>query len=451
MIRKPSNPSARAGRRVLVNVVAPFIGVTLALSGCSWVPDWANPMTAYDSIFSDDPAPPVPASAEEKQLATQQSGGTFPNVGSVPDKAPKTASAAERQQVLQGLVADRQNAKYTDSTTAAAGQQVASAPPPPPIIAPSVTTSVPVTGSSTAVAAATTTQPVPALPRALSVPSIVQGGPQPIAPPQAGAPYPQTLLPSTGPRPSSVVSVPPTPQPAVPTTIPQVAQPTLPVNVPPLQSTLQQVAAVPPVSASLSAPAPALPGQYTTVAQVFAARLAQSGATVTNAPAHLGFQLAAQPVNSLPLLAQSGAGGTNMVRPAVATNPTLSAVRSVGFAGASQPVVVRFPHGSAQIASSERAKVSDIAKRYRASGGGFIRVVGHASSRTKNLPVDKHKLVNFWISMDRAQAVARALMRAGVAPNAIVVEARSDGEPMFFESMPAGEAQNRRAEVYLEF
>ena len=57
MIRKPSNPSARAGRRVLVNVVAPFIGVTLALSGCSWVPDWANPMTAYDSIFSDDPAP----------------------------------------------------------------------------------------------------------------------------------------------------------------------------------------------------------------------------------------------------------------------------------------------------------------------------------------------------------------------------------------------------------
>ena len=106
---------------------------------------------------------------------------------------------------------------------------------------------------------------------------------------------------------------------------------------------------------------------------------------------------------------------------------------------------------SAQIASSERAKVSDIAKRYRASGGGFIRVVGHASSRTKNLPVDKHKLVNFWISMDRAQAVARALMRAGVAPNAIVVEARSDGEPMFFESMPAGEALNRRAEVYLEF
>jgi flagellar motor protein MotB len=95
--------------------------------------------------------------------------------------------------------------------------------------------------------------------------------------------------------------------------------------------------------------------------------------------------------------------------------------------------------------------VSDIAKRFRASGGGLIRIVGHASSRTKNLPVDKHKLVNFWISMDRAQAVAHALMRAGVAPSAIVVEARSDGEPVFFESMPAGEARNRRAEVYLEF
>ena len=60
-------------------------------------------MTAYDSVFSNDPPPPQPATAEDKQLATQQSGGTFPSVGSVPDKAPQTSSAAERRQVVKGL------------------------------------------------------------------------------------------------------------------------------------------------------------------------------------------------------------------------------------------------------------------------------------------------------------------------------------------------------------
>jgi len=420
--------------------------VTLSLAGCSWVPDWANPITAYDAVFSDDPPPPTPASAEEKQVATQRKSSTFPNVGSVPDTPPQTSSIAERKQVVEGLVADRQNAKYTDSTASTAGQQLASAPP-PPVIAPRTTTNAPVTLPPPAVAAATTTQPIPTLPRSLSVPSIVQGGPQPIAPPQAGAPYPQILLPATAARPRSVVSVPPTPQPAVPTTIPQIAPPTPPINVPPIQSVLQQVA----VAQPMPAPAPVSPAQYTTVAQVFAARLAQSGATVTNAPAHLGFQLAAQRDNSRPLLAQSGASRASLVRPAVMSTTTLPVTRPVGFTGDSQPITVRFRHGSAQIAATERAKVSDIAKRFRASGGGLIRIVGHASSRTKNLPVDKHKLVNFWISMDRAQAVAHALMRAGVAPSAIVVEARSDGEPVFFESMPAGEARNRRAEVYLEF
>ena len=446
MTQRPTKPSVRTKRQFLVNVVTPAVVVTLTLAGCSWVPDWANPMTAYDSVFSNDPPPPQPATAEDKQLATQQSGGTFPSVGSVPDKAPQTSSAAERRQVVKGLVADKKNARYTDSTSA---QQVASAPPPPVITAPT-TTSVPVTSSSTAVATATPVQPLQparAASRILSVPSIVQGGPQPIAPPQPGAPYPQILLPSTARQPSTVVSVPPTPQPVVPSTIPQVAPLTPSVTVPPIQSTLQQVAMAQP---SL-APSLALPGQYTTVEQVFAARLAQSGATVTNAPTHLGFQLASQPNNSLPLLAQSASSGAAMVQPAVLINTALPAARPTGFAGASQPMVVMFPHGSAQITSRERAKVSDIAKRYRASGGGYIRVVGHASSRTKNLPVDKHKLVNFWISMDRAQAVARALMSAGVAPNAIVIEARSDDEPRNFESMPAAEAQNRRTEVFLEF
>ena len=89
--------------------------------------------------------------------------------------------------------------------------------------------------------------------------------------------------------------------------------------------------------------------------------------------------------------------------------------------------------------------------KLHAKNGGKIRVVGHASSRTRNLPVARHILVNFRISMDRANSVAKSLMQLGVSPAAILIEAKSDNEPVFLEAMPQGEAENRRAEIFLEF
>lgn len=439
-----SKHAPRTLNRSLVNIGASF-AFALLLAGCSWVPDWANPVNAYDAVFGDnwvpdwanpvnaygavfgdDPSPPEPATEQDKKLAFKRSGSTFPNVGSVPYQAPKTSSAAERRRVVQGLVADKQNARYTDGS-----QQVASAPPPPPPPpprAPSSSVSSPVT---TAGMPQAVSQARPAAPRLIAVPSIVQGGPQPIAPPQAGAPYPQIVVPAT----AAMV-----PQPAAPTALPQVAGSTTPVSVPQLQSTLVQTQVA---AASVATP---LPGQFITVEQVFAARIAESGATVTSAPAHLSFQMPVQPVNSLRLLAQSTEAGANRA----STQPHLTVSMPAGLT-AGEPIIVHFAHGSARINARERAKVGDIAQRYKANGSGMIRVVGHSSSRTKNLPVGKHKLVNFWISIDRAQAVANELMRQGVSASAIVIEARSDINPLVFESMPAGEAQNRRTEVYLEF
>jgi len=390
--------------------------------GDNWVPEWANPLNAYSAVFGDDPPPPVRATEQEKKLAFKRNGGTFPSVGSVPYQSPKTSSAEERRQVVHGLIADKKNARYTDGS---GSQKVASAPPPP---APASRVSSPVT---TAEMTQAVSQTLPAAPRLTGVPSIVQGGPQPIAPPQPGAPYPQIVVPATAAM---------GPKPAVPTALPQVAGLTTPVSVPQLQSTLRQtqVAAAPATTT--------LPSQIITVEQVFAARIAESGATVTTAPAHLGFQMPVQPVNSLQQLAQSTEAGANRASP----QPRLAVSTPAGLTSG-EPVIVHFAHGSARINARERAKVGDIARRYKANGSGIIRVVGHSSSRTKNLPVGKHKLVNFWISIDRAQAVANELMRRGVSANAIVIEARSDIDPLVFESMPAGEAQNRRTEVYLEF
>jgi outer membrane protein OmpA-like peptidoglycan-associated protein len=83
--------------------------------------------------------------------------------------------------------------------------------------------------------------------------------------------------------------------------------------------------------------------------------------------------------------------------------------------------------------------------------GGTLRVVGHASSRTRNLDPARHKLINFKVSAARADAVLNQLVRYGTRPSNLVVGSASDTLPKYLENMPSGEAGNRRAEIYLDF
>jgi len=88
---------------------------------------------------------------------------------------------------------------------------------------------------------------------------------------------------------------------------------------------------------------------------------------------------------------------------------------------------------------------------FQANGGnGSIKVVGHASSRTPNMPVERHLEVIFQKSQARANAVAQALIRAGVPASKVIVEAVGDSQPIYYESMPRGEAGNRRAEIFVQ-
>ncbi|MCH7958285.1 MAG: OmpA family protein, partial [Proteobacteria bacterium] len=79
-----------------------------------------------------------------------------------------------------------------------------------------------------------------------------------------------------------------------------------------------------------------------------------------------------------------------------------------------------------------------------------MRVIGHASRRTRNLDAATHRMVNYRISAARADSVARELIRRGVRADEISVDARADSEPIYYEIMPSGEAGNRRAEIYFE-
>lgn len=60
----------------------------------------------------------------------------------------------------------------------------------------------------------------------------------------------------------------------------------------------------------------------------------------------------------------------------------------------------------------------------------------------------QHRMVNFSVSLDRANSVARELVRQGVPEQAVFVAALSDSRPLYYEIMPSGDAGNQRVEVY---
>lgn len=111
---------------------------------------------------------------------------------------------------------------------------------------------------------------------------------------------------------------------------------------------------------------------------------------------------------------------------------------------------ILFGDGSARVSDNDRKRLKNIVDLHRELGG-TVRVVGHASQRTPDMHLENHKWTNFLLSMDRANAVALELAQLGVPAEALQVDARSDNEPLSYEYMPAGEAENRRAEIFIEY
>jgi len=129
--------------------------------------------------------------------------------------------------------------------------------------------------------------------------------------------------------------------------------------------------------------------------------------------------------------------------------PTLPAhLASAG--GSYQVATIQFPNGSAKIGARERRILRQVAAQHKKTGG-TIRVVGHASSRTRSTNMARHKLINLQVSAARADSIARELVKFGTRANDITIGAVSDSEPKYHEYMPSGEAGNRRAEIFFDF
>ena len=110
---------------------------------------------------------------------------------------------------------------------------------------------------------------------------------------------------------------------------------------------------------------------------------------------------------------------------------------------------ISFSSGSSQVSISGRKKIKKIAKIAK-ERDAKIKIIGHASERTRDMPISEHKIVNFIISDKRANSVAEIFITNHKFPsNKLITQGVSDSKPLFKEIMPAGTKANQRTEIFL--
>jgi len=310
------------------------------------------------------------------------------------------------------------------------------------------------------------------------------GGAAPISPQLAQAlSAPPTasndLPPTTGPAPVASADLPPTTGPAAP--IP-VAGNAAPMSAPPpiAVSGNANAAVAAPVQIAAAAPmarATLPPGAEPAVPAVPPAGAIRS--TIMPTPvmsdAALGFRPSVAPpldasvsnFVSAPILSRYRQTASASSAPAVAAVPgaaqgsvlanrdasATSAIAAIAARNGGVPptAVVYFPGDGTALSAAARSQIRAAVAAFKANGGsGSIRVVGHASSRTANMPVERHLELIFTKSQARANAVARELMSQGVPASSVRIDAVGDSQAVYYESMSRGEEGNRRAEIYVQ-
>ncbi|MGD0190073.1 MAG: OmpA family protein [Rhizomicrobium sp.] len=385
--------------------------VAIGASACSSVPTWVNPTNWVGG--SDD---------------TTTANGQTPDLASIPDKPAVPSTVDERTQVANALKADRADAQY--SADALRGGTEPSAAPPSDTPAADTTTAstvpapaTPAVGSS-APAAATQTATVDggAAPAHAQTAEAAAPAQQPAAPAPAEPTQPATQMASTqSPPPDANAAMPSDEQlgfeaSKAPALDPSVAHFVAPAVLNQIQQTSAQAAAVP---ALTPPPAPK----------------------------------ADAPQKSSELdPAQTARGHRSYTNAAQDRTPSYGGMSSPASYGSNSGphAVVFFPRDAAILGAKAKTQVAATAQAYLSSQStGFVRIVGHSSSRTADMPLAQHLAVVFQHSQDFATAVAQELIRDGVPADKVLVEAVGDSQPVYFESMPQGEAGNRRAEIFL--
>lgn len=447
--------------------------LAVSASGCSSlpsVPDWVDPTTWFGG---DAPA----------------DSGETPDLASVPDKP--NAVPDDKQQVADSLAADRKNAQCSadalrggtepaaapppnlpvtpkataeDETMAPSKKAVVAAPPPPPK-APAVDRSVaqdpsgatsPGTLPATAPGTAAGVLPPPSEVQSSALP---EPAPQPVAPPAprkkvakaAPAPVPAESAETAPAAPTQVARAEPAPSSFAPPAPARSTQSQLP---PGTQPALPPTSSVSPSDAELGFKPSSAPPLDPSVSQFVAAPIVNH---YRQTAATSGYVRAPAVASAKKARRTAAVGGPERMSGAVVANlDALQGGRAAtpaaySPASGNATAVVYFPNDTTSLSAETKAQVRAAVEQYKLSGGqGYIRVVGHSSSRTPNMSPEKHVELVFKKSQDRANAVAQEIIRDGVPASKVLVEAVGDTQPVYYESMPKGEDGNRRAEIFLQ-
>jgi flagellar motor protein MotB len=144
----------------------------------------------------------------------------------------------------------------------------------------------------------------------------------------------------------------------------------------------------------------------------------------------------------------AAAGAIVQARKMASVSPVFEPVQHQSKAlSGTKVATILFKTGSSGLNGNDRKIIGQVVRLHQ-QRGGTVTVVGHASSRTRNMDPVKHKMVNYGVSVNRADKIANELRKMGMEPESILVDARSDSMPLYYEIMPSGEAGNRRAEIY---
>jgi outer membrane protein OmpA-like peptidoglycan-associated protein len=405
-------PQAFSGRRLLwAPLPVASLAAMLVLAGCSWFSDdTPAPAPGQGDAKVTVPAPGEGEAMKGDQTAPNQTAeATTPDINSVPTEAPKP-SIVNLDQANQGLGADTGNTQHTDETLTMPNE-TAERPGPAPSATPQAAENAPV--------APTAPETAPAAP-------VVNA--QAATPPAA---TPSPTMPATT-TPATQVALVGTPQPGS-----KPFEPSGPLNLAPgsLSRNPQEAAAAGISKSPMTAPAGS------------AASVASSDGVAVDYSVLGGLK--------------GGSGGNSSYEAAVAASQSRTAMPAGGayapatsvsggqVAGVGQAVgYVYFGNGSSALSASDRSVLQQVAQLQRMQGG-VLRIIGHASQRTGNLDPLEQDGVNRQVALARAAAVARELVAMGVQPMLVQVAAAGDNQTLYSESTPAGEAGNRRAEVYL--
>jgi outer membrane protein OmpA-like peptidoglycan-associated protein len=378
----------KLGRQAVQAVAAV---VLLGLGAC-------NPIEGYRHLTGASKNDPDPATTPNTQNLAAGEKSPYPNLATVPPPPTQALSTVELDKLTQSLIADRKNAKYTSEQLQAGFDEAAGPPPPPP--------------------------PPPAPPAATSpsdeaAPAGPAGGSK-VATAPSGA--------GTPPAPGHAASA---TQAAAEKGPRKSGEPREPG---PMESSLQspQIASLPEPGQSQPPPPPP-PLLRMPATSAGAGKTAAAHLPAPPAPAPMTASIASaefQPPPPPPVIPPAAA-----TRTAAATGPGKSEKPAPAAPVDMRVAQINFAADSTTLSDADRQSLGAIVPLYRRAPGN-VRVVGYTGVGSSA----DQQLNGFQAALDRAQAVAAALAKAGIPRDKILVEAAPVGE----------DSGQSRAEVLLE-